>query len=159
MQNDGGREGHFWRSLGDRPKKAEVIGVNRRTPSHARYNLGPGDGNLAAFMVDKVGCRAFHPHFHTAKASDEEVRIEVLATKLAVSDGLQSNLFLLGDDPADSRILDGFQFLSRDFFFGSILAGLLQVRRPQQTAYVVSAKWRVVWSGGCHEGSSSYLNF
>jgi hypothetical protein len=108
-------------------------------------------------MIDKVGRRAFHPHFHTAQASDEEVRIEVLAAKLSVSDGLQSNLLLLRDDPADSCILDGFQFLSRDFSFGSILAGLLEVRRPQQTAYVVSAKWRVMWSGGCHESSSCYL--
>jgi hypothetical protein len=110
-------------------------------------------------MVDKVGRRAFHLNFYAAKASDKEIRIKVLAAKLAVGDGLQSNLLLLGDDPADSRILNGFQFLSRDSSFGSILAGLLQVRRPQQTAYVVSAKWRVMWSGGCHEGSSSYLNF
>jgi hypothetical protein len=91
-------------------------------------------------MIDKVGRRAFHPHFHAAKAAHEEVRIEVLAAKLAVGDGLQSNLLLLGYDPADSRILDGFQFLRRDFSFGSILAGLLELRGPQQTSYVVSAK-------------------
>ena len=107
MQDDGGGYGHFWCSFGDGPKKSEVIGVNRRTPSHARYNLGPWNGNLAALMVDKVGRRAFHPHFHTAKASHEEVRIEVLAAKLAIGDGLQSNPLLLGDGPAGICILDG----------------------------------------------------
>ena len=63
--------------------------------------MGPGDGNLAAFMIHEVGGGAFHPYFHAAESAHEKIGVEIFAPKFAIGDGLQANFLLSRDDFSD----------------------------------------------------------
>jgi hypothetical protein len=101
-------------------------------------------------MIDEVGGGAFHPDFHAAESAYEKIGIEVFATKLAIGDGLQPNFLLLLDNPLNGGILDGLKIERRDPSCGAVLPSLLERRRPQQAADVVSPKRRIVGGGCCH---------
>jgi hypothetical protein len=76
-------------------------------------------------MIDEVGGGAFHPHFYAAESPHEKIGIEVFAAKLAVGNGLQTNRFLLGYHPLNSRVLDMVKIVSRYPSRGVVLAGVL----------------------------------
>ncbi len=72
----------------------------------------------------------------------EEIEMPPGAAELAVGGELQSDLFLLLDDPFDLAVLDRFESRGVDVAFGALGTRLLQRRGAQQTADVVGAEGR-----------------
>jgi hypothetical protein len=70
------------------------------------------------------------------------------AAKLAVGDGLQTDLLVQGDRTADGVVLDGAQRSGVDVAGKMLGTGVRQLRRAQQAADVIGAKRGDC--SGCH---------
>jgi hypothetical protein len=95
-------------------------------------------------MVDEECDRLFLTDLDAAQSADEKIGVKVLPAKLAIRDGLQPNLLLLGDNPSYGGIFGRAQFIRGDFSRSMLLAELLQLRRAQQAAHLVGAKRRIM---------------
>jgi hypothetical protein len=69
------------------------------------------------------------------------------AAELAVRDRLQADFSLHPHDLADGVVLDGAEVPVGEAAGGVLLAGLQQLRRPQEAADVVGAERRLVAEG------------
>jgi hypothetical protein len=65
-----------------------------------------------------------------------EVAHEIAAAKFAISENFEAQFFLFGENAPDVLVLE----LAEALGIGAGLAGLEQIGRPEQTAYLVSAK-------------------
>ena len=73
----------------------------------------------------------------------EKVEMPPGAAELAVGDGLQAGLLLLGDDRADLAVFDLLERIGGDLAIGAALARLLQRRGAQQAADMIGAERRL----------------
>src|SRR6202043_3163394 len=96
----------------------------------ARGHSGKGDAAVHLVALDAV-------------AAPEKVEMPPGAAELAVGDGLQAGLLLLGDDRADLAVFHFLQRIGGDLAVGAALARFLQGAGTQEAADMIGAERRL----------------
>lgn len=75
-------------------------------------------------LIDETGDIAFVLDFNAAEAVDEKIAVKIGSADIAVGDGFEAQLFLLGDQAADGGVLGFAQIVRRHTPSGVLLTKL-----------------------------------